>query len=464
VDDEEDIRSLVSGILNDHDYETDTAESYVTAIESIHKRRPNLVIVDVWLGENDRDGLRILDLIKKEYEYVPVIMMSGHGTIETAVSAIKHGAHDFIEKPFDSHRLITSVEKAIEVTKLQMENADLRIKAKYSGAILGESANSNQIRQTVERIGPLSGRCVIIGPYGSDKEIVAREIHRLSSRARSPFAVLNCRSLLEKKLETELFGMELMVSDNVQVKPGLLEKINGGTLFIDELASTSFDFQMRFLKTIKEEAFTRIGSHKKLKLNIRVIAGFPPDIEQIIKDGEFSNELFYRLNANTVKIVALCDRREDIPILLNHFMEQSARSHNTVPKRFSSEAKGILNTYHWPGDVMQLKNLVDWVLTNSISSQSDDLLITIDDLPREIMGAKTNGSGEIPFISSVSEMSIRDAREAFEREYLMEQLKRFTGNISQTAKFVGMERSALHRKLKALNITDSKLLRNEPAE
>ncbi|MDR1234186.1 MAG: sigma-54 dependent transcriptional regulator [Holosporales bacterium] len=464
VDDEEDIRGLVSGILNDHDYETETAEGYVTAVESIHRRRPHLAIIDVWLGDNDRDGLRILELIKKEYEYVPVIMMSGHGTIETAVSAIKHGAHDFIEKPFDSHRLITSVEKAIEVTKLQMENADLRIKAKYSGAILGESTNSNYIRQTVERIGPLSGRCVIMGPYGSDKEIVAREIHRLSNRAKSPFGVLNCRSLLENHLETELFGTEIVISDNIQIKHGLLERVNGGTLFIDELVSSSPDFQMKFLRTIKDEAFARIGSHKKLKLNIRVIAGFPPDIEQIIKDGEFSNELFYRLNANSIKITPLNARREDIPILLNHFMEQSAKSHNTVPKRFSSEAKGILNTYAWPGDVMQLRNLVDWVLTNSISAQCDDLLITIDDLPREIMGTKSNGSAEIPFISSVSEMSIRDARETFEREYFIEQLKKFSGNISQTSKFVGMERSALHRKLKALNITDPKLLCDETAE
>ena len=461
VDDELDIRELVSGILEDNDYETETAGSYIEAEESIKRKRPNLVILDVWLGESDRDGLRLLELIKKDYEYVPVIMMSGHGTIETAVSAIKKGAYDFIEKPFDSARLITSVEKAIETSKLQMENTELKVKAKVSDKILGQSQNINNIKQQITKIAPLNGRCLILGPSGSDKETIAREIHKLSPREKSPFGVLSCNSYNSRQLESELFGIEVKTLDGVTIKQGLLEKINGGTLFIDELTSTSLDFQFKFLKMLKEEGFYRIGSNTKISANIRVIAGVSSDIEQLVKNGTFSNELYCRMNANLIKILPLSSRREDISFLLDYFMEQSAKAHQTTPKHFSNEALGILNTYAWPGDVMQLKNMIDWILTIAISENENKNIISIDDLPKEIVEGKSGNVPNTQFISIVSELSIRDAREAFEREYFAEQLRRFRGNISQTAKFVGMERSALHRKLKNLNILDSKLFKSE---
>lgn len=461
VDDELDIRELVSGILEDNDYETETAGSYIEAEESIKRKRPNLVILDVWLGESDRDGLRLLELIKKDYEYVPVIMMSGHGTIETAVSAIKKGAHDFIEKPFDSARLITSVEKAIETSKLQIENTELKVKAKVSDKILGHSQNINNIKQQITKIAPLNGRCLILGPSGSDKETIAREIHKLSPREKSPFGVLSCNSYNSRQLESELFGIEVKTLDGVTIKQGLLEKINGGTLFIDELTSTSLDFQLKFLKMLKEEGFYRIGSNTKISANIRVIAGVSSDIEQLVKNGTFSNELYCRMNANLIKILPLSSRREDISFLLDYFMEQSAKAHQTTPKHFSNEALGILNTYAWPGDVMQLKNMIDWILTIAISENENKNIISIDDLPKEIVEGKSGNVPNTQFISIVSELSIRDAREAFEREYFAEQLRRFRGNISQTAKFVGMERSALHRKLKNLNILDSKLFKSE---
>lgn len=461
VDDELDIRELVSGILEDNDYETETAGSYIEAEESIKRKRPNLVILDVWLGESDRDGLRLLELIKKDYEYVPVIMMSGHGTIETAVSAIKKGAYDFIEKPFDSARLITSVEKAIEASKLQMENTELKVKAKVSDKILGHSQNINNIKQQITKIAPLNGRCLILGPSGSDKETIAREIHKLSPREKSPFGVLSCNSYNSRQLESELFGIEVKTLDGVTIKQGLLEKINGGTLFIDELTSTSLDFQLKFLKMLKEEGFYRIGSNTKISANIRVIAGVSSDIEQLVKNGAFSNELYCRMNANLIKILPLSSRREDISFLLDYFMEQSAKAHQTTPKHFSNEALGILNTYAWPGDVMQLKNMIDWILTIAISENENKNIISIDDLPKEIVEGKSGNVPNTQFISIVSELSIRDAREAFEREYFAEQLRRFRGNISQTAKFVGMERSALHRKLKNLNILDSKLFKSE---
>lgn len=463
VDDELDIRELVSGILEDNDYDTQTAGSYIEAEELIRKKRPNLVILDVWLGESERDGLRLLELIKKDYEYVPVIMMSGHGTIETAVSAIKKGAHDFIEKPFDSARLITSVEKAIEVSKLQMENTELKVKAKVSDKILGISPNINNIKQQITKIAPLNGRCLILGPYGSDKETIAREIHKLSPREKSPFGVLNCNSYNFRQLESELFGIEVKTLDGISIKQGLLEKINGGTLFIDELTSTSMEFQLKFLKMLKDDGFCRIGSGLKIPVNIRIIAGVPSDIEQLVKNGEFSDELYCRLNANSIKISPLSTRREDISYLLEYFMEQAAKAHQTTPKYFSNEAMGILNAYAWPGDVMQLKNMVDWVLTISISENENKNIISVEDLPKEITEGKSTNTSNIQFISSVSELSIRDAREAFEKEYFIEQLRKFRGNISQTAKFVGMERSALHRKLKSLNILDSKTFKLESA-
>jgi two-component system nitrogen regulation response regulator NtrX len=458
VDDEADIRNLVSGILSDNGYLTETASHYVETVASIQNKRPNLVIIDVWLGENDLDGLRLLEFIKREYEYVPVIMMSGHSTIDTAVTAIKRGAYDFIEKPFDSNRLITSVEKAIEISKLQMENADLKIKARYSDAIVGNSANAVYIRQSIERIARVGGRCVILGSSGSDKETIAREIHRLSIRSKGRFGVLNCRSFSVRQLGFELLGAAIVEDGGVKITQGILERLNGGTLFIDELISTPRDFQSLILKIIKENSFTRIGANDKVSINIRILVGLPLDIESIAANGDFSDELLCRLSANTIKISPLKSRREDIPVLLEHFMASSAKAHNVIPKRFSNEALGILCAYSWPGDVLQMKNLVDWVLTMTVVNDADTAVISADHLPKEIVYGKFQEVSDMPFISSVSEMSIRDAREAFEKEYFIKQLKKFSGNVSLTSKFVGMERSALHRKLKALNITDAKLL------
>ncbi|MBQ7524501.1 MAG: sigma-54-dependent Fis family transcriptional regulator [Alphaproteobacteria bacterium] len=458
VDDEADIRDLVSGILGDNGYETTTAGDYLEAYDAIRKSRPGLVVLDVWLGKGETDGLRLLEDIKKNYEYVPVVMISGHSTVETAVSAIKKGAYDFIEKPFDTARLLTSVEKAIDMSRLQMENSELKTKAKVVEGVLGTSLNSEYVRKSIGRISVLNGRCVILGAHGSDKEAVAKEIHRLSQRANKPFCSLNCRSCSAKQLEVELFGMEVNSQNESSLKSGMLERVNGGTLFIDELAFASKEFQSKLLKLLKDESFTRIGSSKEIPVNVRLLAGFPLDIEQLVADGTFNSELYYRLNVNIIKISPVSLRREDIPCLLQYFMEQMAKAHNTTPRRFSNEALSVLGSYAWPGDVAQMKSVIDWILTVSEAGNKDETMISLQDLPREITGGETDG-GELPFLSAVAELPIAEARKKFEKEYLLEQLKRFAGNVSQTAKFVGMERSALHRKLRQIGVFDSSLFK-----
>jgi two-component system nitrogen regulation response regulator NtrX len=447
VDDEKDILNLVSGILDDEGYTTRTAKCCVEAIESIQEMEPHLVILDVWLGEGDRDGLRLLDIIKKEHQFVPVIMMSGHGTIETAVSSIKHGAYDFIEKPFDSNRLILSVEKAIETAKLKRENEELKIKARINESIIGESSATNILRKEIEKVASMNGRCLILGPLGSDKEGVAREIFRLSDNYNLSFATVNCQVNNQTQLEIDLFGAEINNDSEKQTKVGMIEKTAGGTLYLEEVTSLSSHLQIKLLKMLKEGFFSRVGSPLKIAFKSKIICSYSFDNEL------FNSELLYRLSANVIKIAPLSARQEDIGILLNHYMEQSAKAHNVQPKKFTSGAMAILKSYCWPGDVMQLKNLVDWVLVANNSNGT----IEVEDLPREITeGKSVSGNSNIQFMSVVSSMSIKEARETFEREYFVEQLRKFSGNISKTSKFIGMERSALHRKLRSLNIHDVK--------
>ena len=488
VDDEADIRELVSGILEDSGYKPNVAGSYIEASEMIKKLPPNLVLLDVWLRDGEREGMRLLELVKKNYEYIPVIMMSGHGTIQTAVTAIQLGAYDFIEKPFDSARLLTSITKAIETNQLQMENADLKVKARVSDGIIGKSPNAQNVRNLINRVASLNGRCIILGTTGSDKETVAKAIHKLSSRSKAPFCAINCQAYGLRQLEIEVFGTEVGNFDDKTIKNSLLEKANGGTLFIDELVYTSLEFQQKLLSVLKKDSFNRIGSSESIPLDVRIIAGLPLDIENLIKDREFSEELYYRLNANVIKILPLVDRKEDIPYLIEYYVGQAVKSHNMRPKRFSSDVVIFLKTLSWNGDVLQLKNTVDWILTFVDATNKEKTLIELEDLPQDIIEGKMNPEGNASSIISISknvnrnfdeqanddiqtqqtpdnndlcisvhsELSIKEAREMFEKAYFIEQLKKFDGNISQVAKFVDMERSALHRKLKALGIADSK--------
>lgn len=481
VDDEADIRELVSGILEDSGYKPSVASSYIEASETIKKLPPNLIILDVWLGDGEREGMRLLELVQKDYEYIPVIMMSGHGTIQTAVTAIQRGAYDFIEKPFDSARLLTSITKAIDANRLQKENADLKVKARVSDGIIGHSQNIQNVRVLINRIAPLNGRCIILGTAGSDKETVAREIHKLSSRSNAPFYTINCQAYSLQQLEIELFGTESGNFSEKTIKNSLLEKVNGGTLFIDELVCTSLGFQQKLLSALKKNSFCRMGSKDVIPLDVRIIAGLPLNIETLIKNDEFSDKLYYRLNANVIKILPLVNRKEDIPYLIEHYTKQAVKSQNMLPKRFSNDALTFLSKYPWTGDVMQLHNTIDWILTLVNATSKEKTVIELEDLPHDIVGdqlppvlndssvAGTDEDDQIqnntreqqtpdndPLVFVHSELSIKEAREMFEKAYFVEQLKKFGGNISQVAKFVDMERSALHRKLKALGIADSK--------
>lgn len=484
VDDESDITELVSGILSDDGYATHSASSCVEAMEEIRKMVPHLVILDVWLGDGEIDGLRLLEMIKTEHEFVPVIMMSGHGTIETAVNAIKKGAYDFIEKPFDSNRLLLAVSKALESSALKREITELKIKARVDETIIGESISTNALRDDISKVASLSTRVFIHGPVGSDKEGVAREIHRLSDYSVLPFISVNCQVMNQNQLEIDLFGAELRNQDTgkLQVKTGMLEKAKGGTVYLNEVTVLSPSLQTKLLKAIDESEYRRAGGASPISLRARIISGSSLNIDTTTKNVFFDMELHKKLSTNVVKITPLFSRQEDIPLLIDHFMKQSARAYNIPPKTFDNEAMSILMSYYWPGDVMQLKNLIDWVLflrdseiaskklreatfanktVDSDSSNEEDSeegdddndIIYKEDLPKEITEGKSlGGNSNTEFISFVSGLSIKEAREAFEREYFIEQLRKFEGNVSQTSRFVGMERSALHRKLKSLNI------------
>ena len=450
VDDEADIRALLSGILEDYGYKILTACSYIEAEDIMQSIKPNLAILDVWLGNSERDGLRILEYVKKHYEYVPVIMISGHATIEVATAAIKQGAYDFIEKPFDANRLITSVEKAIEATKLKLENNDLKIKAQIPSNIVGISKNTRNVISLTEKIAPLNGRCVILGPQGSDKETIAKEIHNKSPRNKSSFMTLNCRSYGEQQLEIALFGMQIE-NESIGIKVGALENISDGTLFIDDLSHTSINFQKKLLQVLREESFFRIGAKRRIHLETRIIAGLPLDIEKLISKGEFNNELYYRMNANTIRVAPLSERLEDIPYLINEFAKISAISRNIPNKKFSSNLVDYLKYYNFVGDASQLKNMIDLILNSAHMHNPDKSTIELSDLPKEI--ADDNYCPfTSQFLQDVNKLSLKDARDRFEQQYLINQLQTFDGNITKVAKFIGMDRAALHRKLSLLKI------------
>ncbi len=449
VDDEADIRTLTSGLLEDEGFETRSASGSADALASIDERLPSLVLLDIWLQGSDLDGIGILKVIKEKHAAIPVVMMSGHGTIETAVAAIKEGAYDFIEKPFTADRMILMVERAVEAARLRQEIQELKIRAGADDELIGRSPAINQVRQALEKVAPANSRVLITGPAGSGKEVVARLLHARSGRAREPFVVLNCATMEPGRMEMELFGAE--DGDGQGRKEGTFERAHNGTLFLDEVADMPLETQGKIVRVLQEQTFERVGGGTPIQVDVRVVAASSQDLGAAMGAGTFREDLFYRLSVVPIEVPPLRERREDIPPLAAHFMDRAANSSGQTPRLFSDDAMAALQAYTWPGNVRELRNVVERLLIMAPGDPGEPL--RADSLPAEI-GAITPVALQRDKGGEIMGLPLREAREIFEREYLLAQVDRFGGNISRTAVFVGMERSALHRKLKTLGVQD----------
>ncbi|HEY4249557.1 MAG TPA: sigma-54 dependent transcriptional regulator [Roseomonas sp.] len=450
VDDEPDIRALIEGILTDEGYETRQAQNSDTALAAFRTRRPALVILDVWLQNSRLDGLGILEALLREDRDLPVVMISGHGNIETAVQAIQNGAYDFIEKPFKSDRLLLIASRALEAARLKRENSELRLRAGAETELVGISQSMVQLRSAIEKVAPTGSRVLISGPAGSGKEVAARMIHARSRRAEGPFVALNCATLNPARFEEELFGVEAGADPAVQPRrAGVLERAHNGTLLLDEVADMPIETQGKIVRALQEQGFERIGGATRVKVDVRVIATSNRDLQAEIAAGRFREDLFYRLAVVPLKVPALRERREDVPTLARHFVTRSAEISGVPAREVAEDALAAMQAYEWPGNVRELRNLIDWLLIMAPGGAGDP--IRADMLPPQV-GAAAPAVLKLDRSSEIMTLPLREARELFERQYLEAQLLRFGGNISRTANFVGMERSALHRKLKFLGV------------
>jgi two-component system, NtrC family, nitrogen regulation response regulator NtrX len=448
VDDEADIRDLVAGILEDEGYVTRTARDSDEALNAIQARRPSLLFLDIWLQGSRLDGLQLLDAVKHEHPDLPVVMISGHGNIETAVAAIKHGAYDFIEKPFKADRLVLVADRALETSRLKREVKELKQLAPVSSTLVGRSAAIGQLRQVIDKVAPTNSRVLIVGPSGSGKELTARTIHGSSGRSVAPFIVINAAAITPERMETELFGVEQ--SNGTQArKIGALEEAHTGTLFIDEIADMPRDTQNKILRVLVDQTFQRVGGSTKVSVDVRIISSTSCNIEAEVASGEFREDLYHRLSVVPIRVPPLAERREDIPDLVDYFMDQISLATGLPKRRIGDDAMAVLQSHDWPGNVRQLRNNVERLMI--LAGGDPDALITASMLPQDVgsmVPSMPNGNGGEHLMG----LPLREAREVFEREYLRAQISRFGGNISRTAEFVGMERSALHRKLKALGM------------
>jgi two-component system, NtrC family, nitrogen regulation response regulator NtrX len=450
VDDEPDIRLLIDGILRDEGYETRGAGDADAAVASFRMRRPSLVILDVWLQGSRIDGLGLLEAFRSEEPQVPVAMISGHGNIEMAVQAIQQGAYDFIEKPFKSDRLLLVVRRALEAAALARENAELRLRAGPETSLTGDSAVIGGLRAGVERVAPTGSRVLIQGPAGSGKEVVARMVHARSRRFDGPFVVLNCATLAPSRFEEELFGLEAGADPIMQPRrAGVLERAHGGTLLLDEVSDMPLETQGKIVRALQDSTFERLGGSARVKVDVRVLSTTNKDLQTEIATGRFREDLYYRLAVVPLRVPALKDRREDVPALAQLFITRSAENAGMQCRALSADTLAALQAYDWPGNVRQLRNLMDWLLIMAPGSTADP--IRAEMLPPEI-GANAPALLNIDPTADIMGLPLREARDLFETQYLQAQLLRFGGNISRTAQFVGMERSALHRKLKQLGV------------
>ena len=449
VDDEADIRELVSGLLEDEGHAVRVAANSDEALAAIRARRPSLALLDIWMQGGGLDGLELLDVIKALDPDLPVVMISGHGNIETAVTALQRGAYDFIEKPFKSDRLVVVVQRALEASSLKRENRRLRAQIAAPTGFIGRSAAAQALRSTIAKVAPANSRVLISGPPGSGKELVARQIHEASARSKGEFVAIAAAGMTPERLDIELFGEE--GHDGRPRKIGVFERAHNGTLYLDDVADMPRESQSRVLRVLVEQRFRRVGGEQDVQVDVRVVTSTSRDLKAEIAEGRFREDLFHRLNVVPIRVPALSERREDIQELIDYFIETLSASQGLPKRRLGEDAIAVLQVHPWPGNVRQLRNNVERLLILATGDPSEP--ITADMLPQEATNANSTGTlgGE-----RIIALPLREAREVFEREYLAAQIMRFGGNISRTAAFIGMERSALHRKLKSLGVSPSR--------
>ena len=456
VDDEADIRDLISGILSDEGFETRVAADADEALAQLSSRLPSLIVLDIWLQGSRLDGLELLDEIKHDYDDLPVVIISGHGNIETAVAAIKKGAYDFVEKPFQSDKLLLIVDRAIENARLKRENEDLALKAGRASEMIGNSPALNQVRSVIRKAAPTNSRVLVTGPSGAGKEVVARALHAQSTRAEEAFVVVNAASMAPERMEVELFGVHAHADDaggrTEDRKVGLFEQAHGGTLYIDEIAEMPAETQSKILRVLIDQSFERVGGGPKIQVDVRVISSSSRNLREEIERGKFREDLYHRLNVVPIHVPGLEQRREDIGALVDYFLETICLSSGLPRRQLGEDAVAYLQAQDWPGNVRQLRNVIERLLI--LGTGDPDTAITREMVADE-MGPRTIQAGAaLQDSNALLGLPLRDAREQFERDYLFAQIDRFGGNISRTATFIGMERSALHRKIKALGMVN----------
>ncbi|MCR8723449.1 nitrogen assimilation response regulator NtrX [Frigidibacter sp. ROC022] len=443
VDDERDIRELISDILKDEGYTTRLAANSDSCMAEINAETPALMVLDIWLKDSHMDGIDILKHVKRDHPGVPVVIISGHGNIEIAVAAIKQGAYDFIEKPFNIDQLLVVIRRAMETSRLRRENSELKRRDTAPAEMIGGSTAFKSLKSQLDKVTKSNGRVMLTGPAGAGKEIAARYIHAQSNRAEAPFVSVSSASVEADRMEEVLFGRE---TPDHRVEPGLLEQASGGVIYFDEVADMPSGTQSKILRVLTEQTFTRVGGSEKVKVDVRVISSTNKDLQVEIDEGRFRQELFHRLNVVPIAVPSLEDRREDIPDLAKHFIETFNRSQGLPLRELSEEAVAQLQTMQWPGNVRQLKNVIERVLILGDGTGPIEPRELPDTMPPAV------AEGRVVLAGGLATLPLREARELFEREYLLTQINRFGGNISRTATFVGMERSALHRKLKSLGV------------
>jgi two-component system, NtrC family, nitrogen regulation response regulator NtrX len=447
VDDEEDIRELVAGILEDEGHGARLARDSDEAIAAIEARRPQLILLDIWLQGSKLDGLQLLEAVKRQHPSVPVVMISGHGNIETAVTAIKLGAYDFIEKPFKADRLILIAERALETSRLKREVNDLKVRGGSVNRMIGSSSAVINLKRVIDKLGPANSRVLISGAAGSGKELAARLIHESSGRADGPFVVINAPAMSPETMEAELFGADAHADKPPRV--GALEEAHGGTLYLDEIADMPRETQAKILRVLVDQNFQRVGGSSRVYVDVRIISSTSRDLAEAITEGRFREDLFHRLSVVPIRVPSLAERREDIPELVQYFLKNIAATMGVAPRRVGADAMAVLQSHDWPGNIRQLRNNVERLMILALGDPIAEISASM--LPAEVgalVPAVPSGIGGEKLLS----LPLREAREAFERDYLVAQISRFGGNISRTAEFIGMERSALHRKLKSLGV------------